>query len=258
MLQRRIFKMNYLVFDTETTSLEKPFCYNVGYVIASTETGETLIKRSFVVDQIWYNLPLFSSAYFADKRPLYVSELKGRKTLLEKWGYICQQIKRDIKAYNIQHVYAYNSPFDEKVFDFNCDWFKNVNPLESVQVHDIRGYVHKVLAFSKPYQDFCIANELFTESGNISTTAEAVYRFITYDMGFDEEHTALADSEIENEILKYCVSLNAKWEEDYKVYRSVPYRHAQVLKIVDTDGEVHEFDYYTKTTRKDTIYLKGE
>ena len=45
--------MNFVVFDTETTSVgAHPFCYNIGYIIANVETREILVKRDFVVEQI--------------------------------------------------------------------------------------------------------------------------------------------------------------------------------------------------------------
>ena len=43
--------MNIVVFDTETVSLEKPFCYNIGYVIVDTESGKRLVRRDYVVEQ---------------------------------------------------------------------------------------------------------------------------------------------------------------------------------------------------------------
>ena len=70
--------MYICVFDSETTSLEKPFCYNIGYVIVNTEDFSIALRRSYVVEQIWHNLPLFSSAYYADKRELYVSAMRAR------------------------------------------------------------------------------------------------------------------------------------------------------------------------------------
>lgn len=36
--------MNYVVFDTETTSLDKPFCYNIGYSIRN-ENNQILAEK---------------------------------------------------------------------------------------------------------------------------------------------------------------------------------------------------------------------
>ena len=71
--------MNIVVFDTETIGLNKPWVYNIGYVIYDTETGEILVAKDFVVEQIWHIEPLFETAYYADKRPLYVSRMRGKK-----------------------------------------------------------------------------------------------------------------------------------------------------------------------------------
>ena len=56
--------MNILVFDTETIDVEHPFCYNVGYVVVNTKTKEKLLKRDYVVEQVWGNKMLFSTAYY--------------------------------------------------------------------------------------------------------------------------------------------------------------------------------------------------
>ena len=61
---------NIVVFDTETTSVgEKPFLYDIGYVIIDPNTQERLAERSFVCEQTWHNNPLFATAYYVDKRP---------------------------------------------------------------------------------------------------------------------------------------------------------------------------------------------
>ena len=87
--------MNIMVFDTETTSLEKPFCYNIGYVIYSTDTAEVLCKKDFVVEQVWHNPMLFVTAYYSSKKELYISRMKGRKCVLDKFGYITQTMYRE-------------------------------------------------------------------------------------------------------------------------------------------------------------------
>lgn len=150
--------MNICVFDTETTSLDKPFCYNIGYGIWDTDTLQPLLKREFVIEQVWHNLMLFQSAYYANKRPLYVDAMRKHLIIMDKWGYVMQTMRRDFKNFDVQHAFAQNSPFDVSVFAYCCDWFKTMNPLDEVQTHDIRGHIFKTIAFTNEYQKFCDDN----------------------------------------------------------------------------------------------------
>ena len=52
MAEREDKKLNILVFDTETANLEKPFCYNVGYVIYNTDEQKIVLARDYVVEQV--------------------------------------------------------------------------------------------------------------------------------------------------------------------------------------------------------------
>lgn len=235
--------MNVVIFDTETTSLEKPFCYNIGAIGFNTETGEKLFSHEWVIEQIWHNSELFSSAYYADKRPIYIDRMRARKIKMDKFGYVTQALYRLYKEFEIVGGYAYNAPFDEKVFNFNCEWFKCINPFDNVPIFDIRGYVHQFLAFSKEYQAFCEKYSLFTESGNYSTTAESVFKFFD-NADFVEEHTALADSEIELKILQNCVERGAEWQTVYKTYQSIPRKIKKTLTIESKrTGETKDFEF---------------
>ena len=234
--------MKIMIFDTETTSLDKPFCYNIGYQIVETETEAVLVARDYVVEQVWHNLPLFSSAYYADKRPIYVQRMRARQVIMDKFGYICQQMIRDIKTFEIEHAYAYNSPFDVKVFEFNCDWYKCSNPFDTVKVHDIRGYVHQFL-IDDDYKEYCEEHKLFTESGNYSTSAETVYRYVAVDDDFNEEHTALADSKIETFILYTVIDHGADITKDEKVARSIERKVEKTLHIRTVEQTDYYFDY---------------
>ena len=250
-----------VIFDTETTSLEKPFVYNIGYVIYDTESKVVVAEHDFVVEQIWHNKELFTTAYYADKRDIYVRRMKARKTVMEKLGYITQFMYREFKQFEVTAAYAYNSPFDDKVFAYNCEWFKIINPFDNIPIYDIRGYVHKVVAFRPDFKAFCDRHEYYTESGNYSTTAETVYRFLNNDTEFIEEHTALADSRIEREILMYCVALGCEFGKSYKVYRSIKRDTEKTLAVRDTEGETHEYPYTSITIYKEKnnttkIYLR--
>lgn len=212
--------MKICVFDTETTSLEKPYCYNVGYLILDTESRACLVKREFVIEQIWHNLPLFNTAYYTNKRSIYVGALRARTIRMEKFGYVTQQMLRDFRNYEVERAFAYNSAFDEKVFNFNCDWFKVINPFETVPISDIRGFVHHFM-IDDTFRAWCEENNAFTESGHYSTTAEALTRYIRSDTSFTEDHTALSDSEIEAEILFTCLDRGADLSGDYQAKRSI-------------------------------------
>lgn len=248
--------MNIVVFDTETTSIEKPFTYNIGYCIINAETGKTLVERDYVVEQIWHNMALFSTAYYAEKRPIYVEAMRRRMAVLDKFGYICRQMKNDFKRYEVTGAYAYNSPFDERVFDFNTDWFKCNNPFEDIPIYDIRGYVHEFLV-DTDYKDFCDTHGYYTAGGNYSSTAETVYRYITGDITFDEAHTALADSRIEAEILLKCIERGATWGKDYPIMKSIEKRTLRTLTIRDRAKTYHRFDFEKIMISKDKtkIYL---
>lgn len=246
-----------MVFDTETTDVgARPFCYNVGWVILDTDSKTTLVKRDYVVEQIWHNLPLFSTAYYAEKRPLYVQAMRSRKATLDKWGYALRQMTRDIKEYKVEYAYAYNSPFDDRVFTFNCDWFKTLNPLDNIPVIDIHGVVSEFITNTRAYTDFCDTYSLYTESGKYySTTAETVYKFIMEDSEFVEAHTALADSEIEAEILMACIDLGAEVGKEYKVAANLP-RYKEKPFTVKVDKQtVYEGTYIKKYTRNNTYYF---
>ena len=253
--------MRICVFDTETTSVEKPFVYNIGYIIYDTTEKAILHRADYIVEQVWHNKELFTTAYYADKRELYISRMKGRKVKMEKLGYITQTMARQFKDFSVEFAFAYNSSFDERVFGFNCEWFKIINPFDTIPIIDIRGYVHQKIAFTPHFQRFCDLHKEYTESGNYSTTAETVYRYLADKIDFIEEHTALADSEIELEILNHCVSLGAEYGEVYKTYRSIPRKADKVLRVKNVEGEITEFPYnsimiYKEKDNKTRIILK--
>ena len=223
--------MKIVVFDTETVDTEHPYCYNVGLVIFDTDEMRVLTKREYVIEQVWHNPMLFSTAYYADKRPIYVSRMKGRKIKMSKWGFVCREMQTIFDTFDVKLAFAYNSSFDERVFNFNCDFFHTLNPFDNIPIKDIIPFVHNKIGFTPKFKQFCEDNEFFTESGNYSANAENVYRFISQNKEFTEEHTALADSEIELAILLECIKRGCEWNGEYKKYRSIPRKVERNLLI---------------------------
>lgn len=254
--------MNIVVFDTETTSINKPFVYNIGYTIWNVETKTKLKSHDFVVEQVWHNRELFTTAYYSEKRAEYVARMRGRTCEMKKLGHITQIMCREFAEFEVTSAYAFNSPFDDNVFEYNCEWFKVKNPFDTIPIFDIRAYVHNCFAFKPDYQKFCEDNKYFTESQNYSTTAETVFRYITKNTDFIEEHTALADAEIELDILLACIESGCEWDKEYKVYRSIPRTTAKELMVKCVDGSKVTFPYnkiivYKEKENRTKIILKN-
>ena len=249
--------MNILVFDTETVDVEHAFCYNVGYTIVNIETREKLLKRDYVIEQVWENKMLFSTSYYAEKKQLYINALRGRKASIKHWGHTMQRMIKDIQEFNVEFAYAFNSPFDVRVFDFNSEWFKTSNALDYVKTIDIRGLINKLL-FSEEYKAFCEENGYYTESGNYSGNAETLTKFIRQDIDFVEDHTALSDSLIEADIILYMIDkYGVDITQEGKVYATVP-RETEREMVIVHNGVEHKFTYLKKLTRNGITTLKDK
>lgn len=254
---------HYIVLDTETINVSNRLCYNLGYKIINDD-GEAVVDRDFVIEQVWHNRELFKSAYYADKRPIYVSAMRGKKSQLKKWGQVMRVLSKDIKDYNVQVIWAFNCDFDMNVIDYNCEHFGTINPTENIPFLDIRAWACEVIMHNDAtnYCTFCNENravkskngepKFYTASGNLSTTAESFYCYLTDNSKFDEAHTALKDCFIEAVILNYCaMQLRIELEDmcdlhnQPTVKRSYPDQLVPSKKLVVKDGQknvVFEFN----------------
>lgn len=248
-----------MVFDTETIGVDKKFCYNVGYVIADiNDKGKfTFIdKKEFMVKQVWYNKMLYSTAYYANKKPIYTKRIREKQIAVLPFEEVINIIMNDIEKYNIDYAYAYNSNFDKEVFEFMSEWFRTINPFDEINIFDIRAYFMKRVENSTMYKDFCEKFEKFTESNNYSTTAETAYQFVSRDIDFTEEHTALNDSIIEAKILEWCYEYTNIFEE-LKAKKSLP-REKIIDLVIDYKGKktTVKCSGFTVYRKRNTIKIK--
>ena len=247
-----------MILDTETTSLDKPFCYDISWVILDMETGERVDFRANVVEQVWHNLPLFESAYYKEKRDKYVTMMRKHDAIMDKWGYIMRKLRQDIIKYSISEVYAYNSSFDDKVISYNCDWFKCYNPLDNIPFYDIWGYASQYVTNTFQYKVFCEQYERFTDSGNYKGSAEVVYQYLTENPDFIEEHMGLFDSKIEADILYMCIGKGAKWATEYEAVRQLARVKRTPFTIKVNGEEIYSGEYTKKYVRNDVYNFKTE
>jgi hypothetical protein len=190
-----------LILDTETISLEKPFVYDLGYTIADAD-GNIIAKKSYVITQVWNNKELFATSYYAAKKPLYISRLKSKYSKKVSWGNAMRYLANDIKKYGVTEIFAYNSKFDTRALNFMCAWYKVVNGLGAFKINDIMKYIAPITE-TEDYKNFCESNGYMTahKIPQCQKKAETLYRYLTKNVDFTEEHTGLEDSLIELEIL---------------------------------------------------------
>jgi hypothetical protein len=200
--------MSKLIIDFETIGLEKTFAYDMGYVIAHNETNEVIHRKSYVITQIYNNKELFATGYYANKLPLYVERLKSGYSKKVSWGNAMRFLANDIKKYGVTEIYAYNSKFDAKVMAFMCEWFNVKNPTANFEFKDIMDYINPIIS-TENYKEFCKTNGFMTKHKRPQPQkkAETLYRYLTNNIDFVEEHTGLEDSLIELEILLTALAM---------------------------------------------------
>lgn len=221
-------KNYYIILDTETTATLPPegnkwqkLAYNIGWTIATKK--DIIVQRDFLVYEIWGNNELMNNAYYKSKHPLYVRKLANKEIEILSFNEIMKQLKQDIREFQVKVFSAYNVTFDLDALMqtttyvnpgvFNMFWRQTkagkVAPdyrqfcqsyiLGGVEVWDLWGLACQALCNQKTFQSYYMN---FTKSGNPKTSAEEVYKYITDNEDFEEEHTALSDSIVETHILQ--------------------------------------------------------
>lgn len=199
----------YLVLDTETcNTIEQPIPYDIGWAICD-KWGNVLIERSFVVAEIFLDMKdVMKSAYYADKIPMYWEDIKQGNRAIKRMWEIRKIMKDDIKNFHVRKICAYNMAFDKRALNnliryvsksFLRWWF----PF-GVEFVCIWHCACQVLLNRKTYIEFAEKNGLISDCGNIKTSAECAYKYITDNIDFEESHTGLEDVKIEIEILREC------------------------------------------------------
>lgn len=200
-----------LIIDTETTnSLDDALVYDIGFIVADYN-GSIYEKHSFVVADIFCDKELMSSAYFAEKIPTYWKEIKEGSRTLTSFNNVKWTLRHIMKENNITKVYAYNCRFDYLALATTQRWLTKSKwryffPF-GTEFHDILALSRHCLKCVDTYREFCKANNYLTQNKANRYTAEIVARYF-FNNQFVEEHTALADCEIEYKILLACEKLD--------------------------------------------------
>lgn len=198
-----------LIVDTEAIDLQKPFIYDIGLIVAKrNEKGQyqSIVENSFIIKQVYNNKELFYTAYYGNKRPKYVSLMKGKHSVQKYYGHAMRYIQSIVKQYDIKNVYAYNCWFDKKAFEFTSAFYKQKNAFKNLWWNDILAIANNFIHNEKEYNQFCVDNDYVTDSQNLKANAEITYQYLSNDTSFIEDHIGLSDSRIELEILNKSIA----------------------------------------------------
>ena len=208
-------KKYFMVLDVETTNNDMTskfndgLVYDIGFGIYDKQ-GNTYCERSYCVKEIFNDKNLMNSAYYKEKLPKYYEELKQGKREIKTILEIRKIVKKAIKYFNIEMVFAYNANFDYTTLNNSIRYITNsfvrwFFPY-GVKIGDIWHIACQVLGTQKTFQFENVRNE----NGNLKTSAERMFAYISQNEEFEEEHIGISDVRIEKEILIRCLKSHKK------------------------------------------------
>lgn len=228
-----------LMCDTETANtLDEPILYDFGAWLIDSE-GKSYEKVNWVIKEAFLNKELMETAYFRDKIPAYWQDIwAGKREVKSIWD--VYRYLRDVqKRYPNVKFCAHNAAFDVKALRTSLRYltksFKRWMIPFNMEIYDTLRMARDTICKDEEYVKFCEVNGFLTDKGKPQATAEVLYRFLTGDVKFEEQHTGLADVEIEAQILqeiynryegfrKHCFNKQCKPEP-------APQLVAQVLSV---------------------------
>jgi hypothetical protein len=215
-----------LITDTETVGLPpRNFIYDIAWSVVD-RFGIATDSQNYLVREILTDGQKMTGAYFAKKIfDFYIEEIERHSIEILPYTEIMSRMKQS--AEKIQTFAAYNLAFD-----------LNAIKATKLLLHDrTRVLVSKpdLLCLwrfacggalnTRLYHDFAHQTGLVSDAGNVRTTAEAAYRFLTGNVDFVEDHTALSDTICETTIFSRLMSRKQKVPLNEPT--GVPWREAQ-------------------------------
>lgn len=198
-----------IMIDTETANgLDDPLFYDVGWQVIDSH-GRKYLERSFVNRDIFNGeRDMMRTAYYANKIPMYSQEIRDGKRQMKNLYEIKRQLAEDVKTFNCKFICAHNARFDYNSLNKTQRYitkskYRYFVPY-GLEWWDTLKMARSVIGKMPTYRKFCETHGYFTATKQLKMTAEILYRFISQDNSFIENHTGLEDVDIERQILAYC------------------------------------------------------
>lgn len=219
-------KHYHLILDVETANtLEHPLVYDIGGFIGDQQ-GNIYEPFSFVIRDVFvYERELMKTAYYAEKIPRYIEDIKSGEKIMINFLDARNRILNLMKKYNVTEVAAYNANFDYNALNTTIRWitkskYRFFFPY-GTQIVCIWNMACQTLCNRKTYKYFCEENQLFSNhEKNYSTSAETVYKYLLLNPSYKESHTGYEDTLIEYEIFIRCLKAHKKFPDGKGIKRN--------------------------------------
>ena len=235
------FAKNMTEEQRKNVAIAKPLIYDLGWKIID-RYGNVYNSENFLISEIFSVPSIFDTAYYAEKRPIYLEKLRNGKIALTDWQTAMTAFLADLDV--VEAVGAYNSMFDfKKAIPFtelyinklysadyhnwlnwqakSCEWLANGGKPTGNQIFedcifrfrgktyplfDLWGLTCEHILNCDEYKQMCLDENWETESGKyFKTSAETAFRFFSGNTEFIESHTAIDDVAIESQLFAEIV-----------------------------------------------------
>lgn len=201
--------------DGEKLDLTQSLVYDVGWMVTDKK-GTKYKKRSYIVAEIFLDKELMKSAYYKDKVPKYWEAIERGEKKLARFMNIRKVFLSDCKKYNVKAVFAHNASFDLRALNNTIRLLTGSKQRYffpyGLEIWDTLKMSRDVFKTLKGYTSFCEEYGYKTKHKPPQNryTAEVLYKYISGNYDFEEQHMGLEDVEIETEILVYCFRSHKK------------------------------------------------
>lgn len=206
--------MNVAIIDTETT--RSGMVYDFGAAIMNAATGEIIDTMNVVVGETFNDVSAMATSYYAAKIPAYLEAINAGALEIIPFSECFKRFGDLLKAHDVRSVWAYNMAFDynalnRTIAELSNGFITSFFP-DTVQCYDLMSSAVNLVGNTRRYQKWAIAHDYVTPTGRARATAETMFRFITDDDSFIEDHTALSDAMVEADILAHLVAKKAGYK----------------------------------------------
>lgn len=200
--------MNVAIIDTETT--KNNMVYDLGVAILDLATGEVVDTMNVIVAETFGDVAAMRTAYYASKIPQYLAAIDAGELEVLAFSDCFKRFGALLEAHDVRSVWAYNMAFDYKALNRTIaelsNGFVGCFFPSNVRCYDLMSSAINIVGNTRRYQSWALERGYVTPTGRAKATAETMYRFVTSNDEFIEDHTALSDAMVEADILAHLVA----------------------------------------------------